>query len=504
MSEHAQALAARIDPTVDKMQDAYVSFLAGLLRFRTVSGSKAKEREETFLAERKRAWRFLRIEAERLGLDFRLHEDEAAVIEWPGRDPHADTLGIAMHLDVVPATEDWTRPPFAGAVVDGEIWGRGAQDDKGPIAMTLAAIDTLQRLDIPPRGTVRLLIGSREETTDWPDIDLLLEREEEPTRVLVPDGAFPIGIGEKGIATLEWRTEWDHPSEERGGDLLRFVDLVGGDRANVVPGNATIRFAAPAKWVEDAHERLETACVELSGLSSEAATEIRHAGKNDEGDEEHLVVRFHGRAAHAAIPHDGHNAVQDALVYLTLVHDLDPEVETFARFLHRHTRAIDGSGIGIHRRHPRFGDTTLNLGRVRFDEKGATATLNIRFPLGTTTHEVADACRTAAENAPCDIVTERIGRLQEPYLCDPEEHPYFFNIIRTAYQTVTGSEPHNLTIAGTTYAKLFDNAVGFGPVDLSRDEPVLVHQVDERVSVERFLENIRIYALTIALLACDT
>ncbi|MBW3583371.1 MAG: Sapep family Mn(2+)-dependent dipeptidase [Euryarchaeota archaeon] len=504
MSGQAQALADRIDPTVEKMQDVYVSFLAGLLRFRTVSGSQVKERDELFLEERKRAWRFLRIEAERLGLDFRLHDEEAAVIEWTGRDPDADTLGIATHLDVVPATGDWTRPPFAGAVVDGEIWGRGAQDDKGPIAMALAAIDTLQRLDIPPRGTVRIFIGSREETTDWPDIDLLLEREEEPHRVLVPDGAFPIGIGEKGIATLEWSTRWDRSSEERGGDLLRFVDLVGGDRANVVPGDAHIRFAAPPERVEDAREHLETACVELSGLSAEAETEIQPVGSSTDEDEEQMVVTFHGRSAHAAIPHHGHNAVLDALTYLTLIPELDPEVVTFARFLHRHTRAIDGSGIEIDRTHPRFGDTTLNLGRARFDAHGATATLNIRFPLGTTTDDVVDACQSAAEDAACNITTERIGRLQEPFLCDPEEHPVFFDAMRTAYQTVTGSEPKTLTIAGTTYAKLFENAVGFGPVDLSRDEPVLVHQTDERVSVERYLENIRIYALTIALLACDT
>ena len=43
------------------------------------------------------------------------------------------------HLDVVPATGRWSHPPFAGDLADGYVWGRGALDMKGGVAMMLAA-----------------------------------------------------------------------------------------------------------------------------------------------------------------------------------------------------------------------------------------------------------------------------------------------------------------------------------------------------------------------------
>src|SRR3954469_5880077 len=44
--------------------------------------------------------------------------------------PH---LVFAGHTDVVPpgSEGDWRHPPFAGEIVDGELYGRGAVDMKG-------------------------------------------------------------------------------------------------------------------------------------------------------------------------------------------------------------------------------------------------------------------------------------------------------------------------------------------------------------------------------------
>jgi succinyl-diaminopimelate desuccinylase len=48
---------------------------------------------------------------------------------------------FAGHTDVVPPGDPdaWTHPPFAGALVDGVVWGRGAADMKGAIAAFVAA-----------------------------------------------------------------------------------------------------------------------------------------------------------------------------------------------------------------------------------------------------------------------------------------------------------------------------------------------------------------------------
>ena len=53
----------------------------------------------------------------------------------------APPLLLYGHLDVVTtAGQDWTHPPFAGELADGFIWGRGALDMKGGVAMMLAAV----------------------------------------------------------------------------------------------------------------------------------------------------------------------------------------------------------------------------------------------------------------------------------------------------------------------------------------------------------------------------
>ena len=46
------------------------------------------------------------------------------------------------HIDVVPVGDSslWKYPPFSGEIVDGEIWGRGAFDNKGAAIVQLASV----------------------------------------------------------------------------------------------------------------------------------------------------------------------------------------------------------------------------------------------------------------------------------------------------------------------------------------------------------------------------
>src|SRR5262245_65915524 len=49
-------------------------------------------------------------------------------------------LMLYGHVDVVTtADQQWTQPPFAGDVADGFVWGRGAPDMKGRVAMCVSA-----------------------------------------------------------------------------------------------------------------------------------------------------------------------------------------------------------------------------------------------------------------------------------------------------------------------------------------------------------------------------
>ena len=42
-------------------------------------------------------------------------------------------IGVIGHLDVVPEGDGWDFDPYGGQVVDGNVQGRGATDDKGPV-----------------------------------------------------------------------------------------------------------------------------------------------------------------------------------------------------------------------------------------------------------------------------------------------------------------------------------------------------------------------------------
>jgi acetylornithine deacetylase/succinyl-diaminopimelate desuccinylase-like protein len=75
----------------------------------------------------------------------------------------ATALLLQGHVDVVPAQGSWSRPPFSGEVADGYIWGRGALDMKGGVAMMLAAFLQAAEADTPPPGDVVLCLLSDEE-----------------------------------------------------------------------------------------------------------------------------------------------------------------------------------------------------------------------------------------------------------------------------------------------------------------------------------------------------
>ncbi len=73
-------------------------------------------------------------------------------------------LLLLGHLDTVPAGDpvQWTYPPFAGEVVDGRIYGRGAIDTKGGMSAALYALAALAQ-------TPGSLVNGRAQLVCFPD-----------------------------------------------------------------------------------------------------------------------------------------------------------------------------------------------------------------------------------------------------------------------------------------------------------------------------------------------
>ena len=75
-------------------------------------------------------------------------------------------LVFAGHTDVVPPgkVEAWSRPPFAATVAAGKLYGRGAEDMKGGVAASVAAVlRHLAAHGAPQRGSIAFLITGDEE-----------------------------------------------------------------------------------------------------------------------------------------------------------------------------------------------------------------------------------------------------------------------------------------------------------------------------------------------------
>ncbi|MDQ0392554.1 succinyl-diaminopimelate desuccinylase [Labrys monachus] len=72
-------------------------------------------------------------------------------------------LMFAGHTDVVPPGDEgrWSQGPFSGAIVDGELFGRGAVDMKGGVAASVAA--SLRHLAAHPDDPIAFLITGDEE-----------------------------------------------------------------------------------------------------------------------------------------------------------------------------------------------------------------------------------------------------------------------------------------------------------------------------------------------------
>src|SRR5258708_5774001 len=75
-----------------------------------------------------------------------------------GAAPARPAIVPLAPLDVVPAevtaATAWTHPPFAGAIADGFVWGRGALDDKIAAISELEAVEHLLASGFRPRRTI--------------------------------------------------------------------------------------------------------------------------------------------------------------------------------------------------------------------------------------------------------------------------------------------------------------------------------------------------------------
>ena len=88
-------------------------------------------------------------------------ENYVAEASWGQGDKE---IGFIAHLDVVPAGDGWQSDPFSGMERDGFIVGRGSRDNKAGFGAALIAINCIRELGIPIRSSLKIVMGSDEES----------------------------------------------------------------------------------------------------------------------------------------------------------------------------------------------------------------------------------------------------------------------------------------------------------------------------------------------------
>ena len=177
--------------------------------------------------------------------------DFGLLYHWRGLRNGQQPVVLMAHYDVVPVdlTDAWTFPPFAGRIADGWVHGRGSLDDKGPLLVTLEAVENLLAAGFTPVRDVYLSLGGNEETfgdAARTIADTLRDRGIVPWLVIdeggaVVDAPLPfvagtaamVGVGEKGVLTLRLSARGDGghasapPTLTAVGRVSRAVDRLG-------------------------------------------------------------------------------------------------------------------------------------------------------------------------------------------------------------------------------------------------------------------------------------
>lgn len=343
-----------------------------------------------------------------------------------------DYVAVLGHLDIVPAGSDWTYPPFACEEHDGKIYGRGVNDDKGPLVAALYGAKSLMDEGEKLGSKVRLIFGTSEET-GGNDLEKYLESEKAPKAGFTPDAGFPVINAEKGIVNVEI-------SKKINTGNVEFISLSGGSAPNMVPDRAR------AVYLKD-------------------------------GKEEKLEVM--GISAHGSTPEKGDNAVFKLLEKLKGENsDLNGEFS----FLLDSLRDTTGKDMGSDLHDEASGYLSVNTGMIILKDGILTLTLNMRVPVTFDLRDVEGPMVKHFEPRGWKVTP---GNFTPP-LYYPKDHP-LVETLMDVYREITGDkESSPIAIGGGTYAKAMPNTVAFGPGFPGRED--VDHIADEYILKDDFIK----------------
>lgn len=442
-----------IDSFIENHMNEMLSDLASLVEIESVQS--APEAGSPYGREVRRALdRALEI-AGRLGLETCDGGGYVGFARLPGRQDTAGCLASISHVDVVPAGPGWHFDPFHMTVKDGWLIGRGTDDDKNAAVITLYAAKFLKEHG-GLNHELRILLGCNEET-GMHDIPHYVESYGEPAFCLVPDVFFPACNGEKGMYAASLQ------SCALSGNL---IDIKGGEAANAVPGSASAK-------------------IRTAGLLPPGEHITIHAGNGM------AELTAAGRGGHASEPEKTENAIGILVKYLLKNKLLSVREEKFFSLLGKVFADCHGEALGIAAKDEIFGPLTCAGGTIRMADGKVTQTIDIRYPLTARGENIDAALRRLAGESDAVLTVDKSSA---PFYVSPDSLP--LQACLRACNEVTGRSEKAEVIGGTTYARMFQHAIGFGMDDMSEKAPEFVgmlHGPDEGFSIRQFKTALKIY-----------
>lgn len=371
-------------------------------------------------------------------------------------------LAIIAHIDVVPAGNGWTCDPFDMQIRDGWIIGRGVADDKGAAIVALYAAKYFKENNIKLPYSLRILLGTSEET-NMADVDYYLENYEKPAFCLTPDSNYPVCYGEKGIT---------------GGNFIsrqiyngKIVSLNGGIASNVVPDRAYAVIKA-----------------DITALKPTEGIEISNDNNN-------VKISAFGVGGHAAMPENTKNAI-GVLIDFILNNNLANEQEKeFLLFLQKVLNSYDGKSLNIDCCDGMFTPLTCIGGMISYENNIIKQNINIRYPTNTTYEALKIKLSAAAQNAGAEF---EMSADHAPLLIKPDSD--IINILVNTYNEISGKSKKPYTMGGGTYARHFEKAVAFGIEECDIALPAFtgpMHGANEGMSINLIMQSVEIYIAAI-------
>ncbi|MDV3427291.1 MAG: Sapep family Mn(2+)-dependent dipeptidase [Bacillota bacterium] len=361
-----------------------------------------------------------------------------------------DTLfAVLGHLDVVPAddAENWVSHPFQPALIGDKLYGRGTQDDKGPLLAAMYGMKALLDRNININKRVRFIFGTDEETL-WRGINKYMEKEEKPSFGFSPDSMFPLIHAEKGLLQLKLI-----------GKGNKNIEIHAGSAFNAVPDKASFK----TEDIEKAKRII-----------------IKH---NFEYKVERDTITLFGKASHAAKPENGINAISRLSIVLDELGLESSSIKFISRVINE---TYNGDNI-VGNWEDVSGKLTLNVGKLDITPDEEVISIDVRIPV---TYKKEDFAKKLSDKA-------------EKYNLEYKEFDYLHSIyvpienelvkkLRKVIEEQTDLESTPLTSGGATYARAMENCVAFGAVFPGK--PKTEHQTNEYIDVNDLMKSAEIYA----------